>query len=239
MLKYPTIMVDVNTLLKHKELFSLPKGRPAGHFPSFIDFLFDQYLKAIGEFDGIIKEELTDKKPIIEEQCSLIKECLDLYYRGFTYKSFHVLQSLLSTLTPSLPIQKVSTGYANESLNLYRIRTGTNYPYSKEELFHVPFSDREKVSSARYSIPGLPCLYLGNSIYVCWEEMGRPDLNSIHVSRFELQENAFKFLRFGGLTLIIRGLYSLAPQTKDEAKEAEYVDDLQHFTSLITQYLLT
>jgi hypothetical protein len=30
------------------------------------------------------------------------------------------------------------------------------------------------VKSERFSIPGVPCLYLGNSSYVCWIEMGRP-----------------------------------------------------------------
>ena len=46
--------------------------------------------------------------------------------------------------------------------------------YSANEMLHIPFSCREIVKSERFSIPGLPCLYLANSTYACWIEMGRP-----------------------------------------------------------------
>ena len=59
---------------------------------------------------------------------------------------------------------------------------------SREELFHISFSDRRKVSSKRFSIPGLPCLYLGSSTYVCWEELGRQDINKTHFSRFVIPD---------------------------------------------------
>lgn len=55
-------------------------------------------------------------------------------------------------------------------------------------MFHIPITMRRQVGTERYSIPGYPCLYLGNSIYVCWEEMNRPLMSSCWVSRLKNTE---------------------------------------------------
>lgn len=68
-------------------------------------------------------------------------------------------------------------------------RNGIEYT----EMFHVPIIMRRQVSTERFSIPGYPCLYLGNSIYVCWEEMGRPVMNTCWCSRVKPRE-AFQVL---------------------------------------------
>ena len=62
--------------------------------------------------------------------------------------------------------------WREELINLYRMRISKE-TLSKEKMFHVPFNMREKVSSARFSIPGFPCLYLGTSLEVCWNEIKR------------------------------------------------------------------
>jgi hypothetical protein len=51
---------------------------------------------------------------------------------------------------------------------------------------------RNKVSSKRYSILGLPCLYLGTSSYVCWVELGRPNLSTLVGSGFILSDFGIK-----------------------------------------------
>ena len=51
-----------------------------------------------------------------------------------------------------------------------------------KEMFHIPFDKRNIVSTERFSFPGLPCLYLGYSVYVCWEEMGRPEFSRVMIS---------------------------------------------------------
>lgn len=73
------------------------------------------------------------------------------------------------------------------SQNFYRMRTiadrrnGIDY----KEMFHIPITMRRVVGTERYSIPGYPCLYLGKSSYVCWEEMGRPLMSSCWCSRLQ------------------------------------------------------
>lgn len=68
---------------------------------------------------------------------------------------------------------------------LYRVRVSESYLSKADEMFHVPFDKRHLVSNQRYSIAGLPSLYLGSSILCCWEEMDKPDLNKIYVSKFK------------------------------------------------------
>ena len=54
-----------------------------------------------------------------------------------------------------------------------------------KEMFHIPITKRRVVGTERYSIPGYPCLYVGKSSYVCWEEMGRPLMSSCWCSRLQ------------------------------------------------------
>lgn len=60
--------------------------------------------------------------------------------------------------------------------------------FKREDLFHVPFDKRENIKAYRFSMIGMPCLYLGCSIYVCWEEMRRKVMDDLMISAFALNE---------------------------------------------------
>lgn len=98
-----------------------------------------------------------------------------------------------------------------ESPPLYRVRTdreaAATSRLSRKDIFHVPFEKRHLVHNQRYSIAGLPCLYLGSSIWVCWEELGRPELDTVLVSRFALASSA-QVLDFQFPPAIYWGVYS-------------------------------
>ena len=49
-------------------------------------------------------------------------------------------------------------------------------------MLHIPFSKRGKTGNYRFSIPGIPSLYLGNTSYSCWVELGRPSEHDFYVS---------------------------------------------------------
>lgn len=66
--------------------------------------------------------------------------------------------------------------------NFYRIRPSNSTLFTQEELFHIPFEKRELASTQRFSQPGFTHLYLANSIYTAWKELGNPD--KISVIRF-------------------------------------------------------
>lgn len=102
-------------------------------------------------------------------------------YKGLPSSAYNILRNLLSGYQKNdiLLWTEVPTGS-----NFYRVRLfnerRTNIRY--DEMFHIPISQRRMVKTQRYSTPGFPCLYIGNSIYGCWEEMGRPTMSSCWAS---------------------------------------------------------
>ncbi len=135
-----------------------------------------------------------------------ILSTLDQYLSGHTFDAFqtfsdaighvrHRLQNLVLPLVDLLGVHQSERGPEYYG-DLYRLRTGPLTQLTKRDIFHIPFEKRQLVASQRYSIPGLPSLYLASSLWIAWEELGRPDLASIHASRFE-GKGALRVLDFG------------------------------------------
>jgi len=111
-----------------------------------------------------------------------IIKSIDAYYEGDPTKAYTILKKALDEANVTGYLDKENE-LAPQS-NLFRIRLSKeNYALTKEELFHIPFHLRSKVNTQRYSIPGLPSLYLANSIYVAWEELKRPGIAEIQATR--------------------------------------------------------
>ena len=69
-----------------------------------------------------------------------------------------------------------------DETSFFRLRSSRTYNlYEKKEMFHIPFEKRGTVGNQRFSISGYPCLYLGSSIYCCWEETNRPNVDMFNV----------------------------------------------------------
>ena len=189
-------MPQTNRSIFESNIFNLPKLRYGTEFPTFLKEHFKQFENQIKKFKGGLKKELSSKLPLIFKQQKLILEAVNLYYRGFPSLAYEKMKGILDELNANniLPISKIPN--EQSCIGLYRMRISDNKTLQKKDLFHIPFQFREKVSTQRYSIPGLPCLYLGDSIFVCWEELSRPNFDNIHVSRFDLSESNFRFLYF-------------------------------------------
>ncbi|EUM54493.1 TPA: hypothetical protein ACTYOU_003827 [Enterobacter hormaechei] len=92
----------------------------------------------------------------------------------------------------STPLNKI----CNESKPLFRVRKSDTSIKDRKEMFHIPFSMRHLVNAQRYSVAGLPCLYLGSSLYVCWLEMDKPDFDKLYISSYSSDEEDSKILDF-------------------------------------------
>jgi hypothetical protein len=132
---------------------------------------------------------LSDYKntPLIGKLSKLIDgiiKTIDEYYEGKPSDAYHCLSDCLQESMVADYLEK--KGFIDAGTNLYRVRKkNSNYPLKKCDLFHIPFDQRGLVKTQRYSIPGLPSLYLSNCIYVAWEEMMRPDINEIQAVRLQ------------------------------------------------------
>jgi hypothetical protein len=157
---------------------------------AYIERLLDTYYKELNAMSSPVGASvdwlsfLTD----IDSLNKVILECLDLYSQAKIAESiskFHdVLRAKTSLLTLTVDPAKV------DDKNWYRMRLQEDEKrvFPANEMFHIPFNLRHKVSLARYSVSGYPCLYISRSVLATWEEMHEPKLSDFSVSRLELLE---------------------------------------------------
>lgn len=77
---------------------------------------------------------------------------------------------------------------------VYRVRINDNTfntNFCGKDLFHIPFEKRHLIGNNRFSLSGLPCLYFGNNVYCCWEELNRPKIEECFTSKFNLTGHSF------------------------------------------------
>ncbi|MFD5854322.1 hypothetical protein ACFWGC_29900 [Cytobacillus pseudoceanisediminis] len=172
-----------------KEVGNLPLKRIKDDFEGYLKDIFGLYLSTLKEINTKIPEKynllsVIDLKNVVEIS-KKIQWAVSDYFKGFPNEAFNHLATLIDeNIMPKGYLNKHMHIWDNRKELLYKMRTGTNHTYSKEEMFHIPFEKRGLVSTNRYSIPGLPCVYLGNSPLTCWEELNRPDLNSVQTALF-------------------------------------------------------
>lgn len=170
----------------------LPKAIPHGHtYRSFLSELFEQYILKLKnvtpskvKIDGLrTTTDLKRVSKIQEKFTDGIKETIDMYFEGQpaeAYKKFAGIIDFRRNKYKNL----LNLSEFGLSENFYRIRKKQeNFALTSLEMFHIPFHDRGKVSTQRYSIPGFPSLYLAKTLYVGWEELKRPDSNSFQAVR--------------------------------------------------------
>nr|WP_315150216.1 RES domain-containing protein [uncultured Flavobacterium sp.] len=178
-------------LLKDK-IFELPLNQSKNeNFNTFITQKLKVLLEKVNSLDvGNIHESKNHitteyvkktQKKIIE---NLIL-CIEEYYNGNPFKSYEKLNFVLRNDYKDL-YSIINQKVYNENESFFRIRLSEkNYPYQKKEMFHIPFELRNKVSTQRFSIPGFPSLYLGRTIYICWEELNRPTIDKIQAVKYK------------------------------------------------------
>lgn len=118
---------------------------------------------------------------------NVLIDVIKMYLSGSQSDAFQNFYSLFSD-----NISSIRFSCLKKDANLYRMRTGKNgYEEfnTKEEMFHIPFEYNHLVRNERYSISGFPSLYFGSSVYVCWEEMRRPELDYTNIALFKPVEN--------------------------------------------------
>lgn len=89
----------------------------------------------------------------IEQTESTIRQILSAFLRGnqqdALQKTHKMMQAMkFAFLSPGFPMYK-----CRENAKLFH--------FTKDEMFHIPYDKRNLVGNQRYSLSGLPCLYLG------------------------------------------------------------------------------
>jgi hypothetical protein len=178
------------------DFFKIPKVRIGNDFYLHQKEIIENFLKELESFDGRLKQKLKTIKPNIEQLSISILNSIETFLNGDTIGAYKIFELGLEQIKSHLLIKEGVTNISSikEPEQFYRARVGSDVLFTREEMFHIPFEKRHIVSSQRYSLPGIPCLYLANSTYLCWEELGKPDFDKLQFSRYDLKDCKLKFL---------------------------------------------
>lgn len=193
----------------NKIIQGLPIVRKNVDFRDDLKNSLSEYADNVNSIDVDLFESKAEKQDVvakIHEQSSRLYEIVDLYYAGQHATAFEKFQQLFNTpngISTNIKLHTIKERsieeYHDEEGNLKSIVTPTIWfrarifedkqGHTFEEMFHIPLNMREIVNTQRYSAPGYPCLYLGNTIYSCWEEMHRPRFDDIMFSGFKVRQD--------------------------------------------------
>ncbi|MBJ6142779.1 hypothetical protein [Hymenobacter sp. BT559] len=221
--------------------FAIPLTQQTNdYFPSFLSKQLNKYLTYYSNFlkpviddvhgyiqkdkENIVSFEKLDK--IISALNGTIKE----YYSGNVYSATGQFNLMLE----SLLIKEVSSPQIIEKEhNFYRTRFGGEKHLTRPELFHNPFDKRHLVNTNRYSIPGFPALYFGSSVYVCWEEYNKPDMNKLYFSRFSNVWN----LKVIKIQRLAEFLETLPSQSEPGYGSPDHLDEILRYLALFPLFI--
>ncbi len=176
----------------------------------------------------------------IESYSNRVIEVIEQYYKGNIFSAQDTVSELLSSFDSSPAVTLVNDCLAfspfkdseKVGVQFFRARLSDNVTtFSAKEMLHIPFNKRGIVKTERFSIPGLPCLYLANTSYGCWVEMGSPADYRFNVSPFEL-DNTQRILN---LTIAFFELKTIL----FEAEDLDVTLDDKYITDLLKLFVLT
>ena len=170
------------------KVFELPLKKGSASISATLKRKFSIYLELLRKLDKRDKytRNIRDHKEDINNLCKKLLLAHKSYLQGSPYKAYEHFSDGMSKLEAFLLFRIREHVKYPDSYSLFRVRESKEKYLYPEDIFHIPFEQRHKVSNQRYSINGFPCLYLGSSIYVCWEELNRPDFGELYVSKFSI-----------------------------------------------------
>lgn len=197
MTNFEKVFIEIKDLIENNSrIFNLPNNykNSNSNFPDYVKKLLDSYESFfVDNLNDIINDEIPfidNKKDVILNKIKklnkVIINTLECYYAGKPFKANQLFnQGLADAFLTDIQYEtEVPVGKV-----FYRARPDKEVFFESKDLFHIDFKLRTLVSTNRYSIPGFPALYLGDSSYVCWEEFGKPKFKSLWFSKFQNREN--------------------------------------------------
>lgn len=157
-----------------------------GDLLEFVFQKFEEYRSNIMTFPvgSVLKQGDIET---VTDVCKYIESSIEQYFKGYPSRAYTEIEQCMSRIDEH--VKDLFITMEKSRPELYKMRIGSNHRFSRDEMFHIPFELRGLVKSNRYSIPGLPCVYLGSSPLICWEELDRPDLDTTQTSLFLIKDD--------------------------------------------------
>lgn len=180
---FDRVIGDLDTVLLDIPLKAFEKYFPKA-LEERLEKCSDDILRCLKSLpDGHLPFQHYTKENLEETVHTLIRginKSVEWYYKGAIGQASKTFEATLKEIDYNMLIP---LGTVPVNQDFYRTRLSVSM-LGRNDLFHNPFQNRHLVNTTRYSIPGLPALYLGSSAYVCWEEYNRPPVKDLFFSRF-------------------------------------------------------
>lgn len=131
----------------------------------------------------------------VEELSNSLILVLREYFMGQHTSAYELFSETVSQIN-------IASFYSNLSpeRKLYRARRRKKgKKLCATDFLHIPLERRTKVSSQRYSFPGLPCLYLGTSQNICLLELGCNFDNAVVAQLTVSKKQTYRILDLTGI----------------------------------------
>jgi len=174
-----------------QELLPVKRTTGDGDYREELSKAFAKYESLLKDIDLDVKQKCDNWNEVEDRTNKLISEIkssVKSYYEGLHSVAF-------TTIKDEMLGNSQTEGIFN-SIDLYTVKVNTHYYRARDfdnnnrhkqylDMFHIPLDKRGIVKTQRYSTPGYPCLYLGNTTYACWEELQRPRFDNLMFSAFK------------------------------------------------------
>lgn len=169
------IVQDIVAFFENKR-FSIPIKFSTDDFRYEIKRLLSAYIWKLSE-NGVAQEIIET----IESFSRLIDRAVASYLMGIHSEAFNAFEQAVERIFHSVE-GLLEDELSDDLLFRGRVNESGCTDYDDGEMYHIPLSKRGIVSTQRFSFPGLPCLYLGASVYTCWTELDRPQIDCFQVA---------------------------------------------------------
>lgn len=224
------------------DLNDFPLPRVVTYDYEYSEDLYKYLDKYATHIKSKVGEMYRDTVNTMDSNILQIKRCIASYYNGKISEAYNCIKNILQQYVKSpfivamidenyafrgSAVEKIrpeiySDGQYDEeygkmlehSLSFYRARIGVEKIKGKDML-HIPFNKRGVVDTQRFSISGLPCLYLSTTSFGTWLELGLPEAEYFQVSSFKIPQN-LKVLNLCIQQHTINGMSSFIENDEEE-----------------------
>ena len=181
-------LIEYTKLIVEKVKYSLSAWSKGKRIDDFLGSIFGEYNRMLFDINTSINILSSKHLEAIELAEQSILRSLQDYLDGHLCGALSEIKILLQDIN-SIDGLNIIVLKSNEIWYRGRVKENNVRLYKKQEMFHIPNHMREKVNNQRFSLNGYPCLYLGKSIWSCWEELNEPNLDDVCFSALKLMED--------------------------------------------------
>lgn len=127
--------------------------------------------------------------------------------RSYAFRGMAGIQHKLTNDSYSTVFKDTYDEMNDPPLSFFKGRVEIKDLESKDML-HIPFDKRGIVSTQRFSIPGVPCMYLSTSSIGCWLELNMPREDLFQVSSYEIPLPELKVLNLCISQYLLNGTFA-------------------------------